>query len=148
MLLVLVSLLGFGCGGPVKEAAPARPDPTRAAWYGAAVAELVGLNRAASAAIGRGKREEAGALIAQGQAVASRVLGVRAPTVAAAEAASDCDQLYGELLMARKEYGWARHVFQKNVARWKNWQPQTEETAQRRKAAEAAIGECDRRLGL
>jgi hypothetical protein len=62
------------------------------------------------------------------------------------EAASDLDQLYGRMLLANHHYGWARLLFQKNLARWKNWTPQTPETARRSKLAASAIAECDRRL--
>jgi hypothetical protein len=52
------------------------------------------------------------------------------------------------MLLANRHYGWARLQFQKNVARWKHWMPQTKETARRLKQAESAIAECDRRLDL
>jgi hypothetical protein len=48
------------------------------------------------------------------------------------------------MLLANKHYGWARMFFQKNVARWSNWKPQSEETKLRRKRAEDRIAECDR----
>ncbi len=62
------------------------------------------------------------------------------------EAASDLDQLYGRMLFAEQNYGWARLQFQKNVARWRNWRPPTPETARRLKLAASAIAECDRQL--
>jgi hypothetical protein len=62
------------------------------------------------------------------------------------EAASDLDQLYGRMLLSNRNYGWARLEFQKNRARWKTWQPQTDETVRRLKLAETAIAECDRRM--
>jgi hypothetical protein len=77
-----------------------------------------------------------------------RLLSVQRPTLDAAEAASDLDDLYGRMLLANRHYGWARLQFQKNVARWKHWMPQTKETARRLKQAESAIAECDRRLDL
>jgi hypothetical protein len=62
------------------------------------------------------------------------------------EEASDLDDLYGRMLLANRHYGGARLLFQKNLARWKHWQPQTPETARRLKQAESAIAECDRHL--
>lgn len=74
----------------------------------------------------------------------NRLLAVPRPTLAAMEAASDLDDLYGRMLLANRHYGWARLLFQKNLARWKNWNPQTEESGRRRKLAESRMAECDR----
>jgi len=60
--------------------------------------------------------------------------------------ASDLDDLYGQMLLSNRNYGWARLFFQKNLARWKNWKPQTPDTAARLKQAQDAIAECDRRM--
>jgi len=76
----------------------------------------------------------------------SRVLSVSQPTIAAMEVSSDLDDLYGRMLLANRHYGWARLLFQKNLARWKNWTPQTPETARRMKLAQSRIAECDSRL--
>ena len=56
------------------------------------------------------------------------------------------DDLYGRMLMDNRHFGWARMQFQKNVARWRNWTPRTEETQRWRSEAEAALAECDREL--
>jgi hypothetical protein len=37
-------------------------------------------------------------------------------------------------------------LFQKNLARWKNWKPQADDTMRRLRQAEAGIAECDPRL--
>jgi len=76
----------------------------------------------------------------------ARVLAAQHPTLGAMEAASDLDQLYGQMLFANHNYGWARLFFQKNTARWKLWKPQTPETLQRLKQAEDAIVQCDARI--
>jgi hypothetical protein len=76
-----------------------------------------------------------------------RLLDVRQPTLGAAEAASDLDDLYGRMLLSNRHYEWAEFLFQKNRSRWKNWNPQTPETARRQKQAEAGIEECDRHIG-
>ncbi len=60
--------------------------------------------------------------------------------------ASDLDDLYGQMLLSNRNYGWARLFFQKNLARWKTWKPQTPDTAARLKAAQDNIAECDRRI--
>jgi hypothetical protein len=62
------------------------------------------------------------------------------------EAASDLDDLYGRMLLANRHYGPARLMFQKNVARWTHWRPQTDDSMARRKIAEAAVAECDRHI--
>jgi hypothetical protein len=38
-------------------------------------------------------------------------------------------------------------MFQKNVARWKLWQPASEETQRRLKIAQAGVAECDKHIG-
>lgn len=121
-------------------------NPVAEPWYGQTVAELNATNREATALIQQGKPDAASALILKGDALSSRLLAVRNPTLAATEAASDLDQLYGQMLLTNRNYGWARLVFQKNVARWKLWKPQTPDTAKRLQAAQAAIAECDRRM--
>ena len=76
----------------------------------------------------------------------ARLLAVPNPTLEAAVAASDLDDLYGRMLLSNRHYGWARLQFQKNLSRWKHWQPQTPETARLRQQAESAIAECDRHI--
>lgn len=121
-------------------------DPTTERWYGQTVDELSAMNRQANEFFKKGKGDEAAALIEKGEPLSSKLLSVPQPTLAATEAASDLDQLYGQMLLSNKNYGWARLLFQKNVARWKHWMPQTPETASRLKQAESAIAECDRRI--
>jgi len=91
-----------------------------------------------------GKADEAAALIQKGEPLSHRLLAVQRPTLAAAQAASDLDQLYGEMLLSNRNYGWARLVFQKNLARWRHWKPETPETLFRLKEAQSAIARCDR----
>ena len=75
-----------------------------------------------------------------------RLLDVQHPTLEAAEAASDLDDLYGRMLLSNHHYGWAQMMFQKNLSRWKHWDPQTEETARRLKLAESEIAECTKKM--
>lgn len=131
-------LVATGCGTPPPNVIP---DDQ---WYAPAVTQLVELNRAAEKALAAGKSDDASALVQKGQPLATQLLGVTKPTLAAMEAASDLDHIYGRMLMGNRHYGWARMQFQKNAARWKHWEPQTDETARRRKEAEASIAECDR----
>jgi hypothetical protein len=74
------------------------------------------------------------------------VLDVRQPTLAAAEAASDLDDLYARMLFSNRHYEWAEILFQQNRSRWRNWPTKNAETASRLKQAEAAIEECDRHI--
>ena len=102
--------------------------------------------RQAEAQLRAGKADEAAAIITKGEPLITRLLAVPQPSLAAVSAASDLDELYGRMLLSNGNYGWARLLFQKNLARWKSWTPKTEETEQRRKQAEAEITLCDRKL--
>ena len=104
------------------------------------------MNVQVKALVKRGRSDEAAAIIQKGEALSGRLISVPRPTLAAVEAASDVDQLYGEMLLANRNYGWARLFFQKNLARWKHWAPQSEEIAKRLKEAREAIAECDRHI--
>ena len=128
---------------PVEQA---QRDPTTEPWYGQTVGELAAMDRQAEDYFKKGKGDDAAALIEKGEPLSQRLLAVPKPTLAATEAASDLDQLYGEMLFSNRNYGWARLLFQRNVARWKNWKPQTGESARRLKLAEDAIAECDRHI--
>jgi hypothetical protein len=143
-------LLLAGCGGPPARESADRPsgsDPTQDKGYTEAVAQLAALDREAERLWRAGRADEAAAAIVKGQPIAARVLSAPRPTLAAMEAASDLDELYARMLLANRNVGWARMMFQKNVTRWKAWKPRTEETARRLKQAEDGIAECDRRLG-
>lgn len=129
---------------PVHSSPP--PDPTKEAWYGETTANLSKLVRDAEASYAQKHADQASAQIEKAEPLAARLLSVPKPTLQATEAASDLDQLYGRMLFANRHYGWARLEFQKNLARWKHWQPQTAETARRLKLAEDSIAECDARL--
>ncbi len=147
-LLILLAAVLTSCApapAPTSQIT-VQSDPVAEPWYAAAVAQLSGLNRQAESALASGKADEAASVIQKAQPLAARLLAVSKPTLAAMEAVSDSDQIYARMLLGNKHYGWARMLFQKNLARWKNWQPQTEETARRRKLAEAGIAECDREL--
>ena len=129
------------------EPAPGpRRDAVQEPWYNQTVAQLAEMNREAVSSFESGKSDQAAALIEKGQPLMKRLLSVPRPTLEATEAASDLDDLYGRMLLANRHYGWARLLFQKNLARWKHWQPPTEEAARRLKQAESAIAECDRHI--
>ena len=91
--------------------APVPRDPTTERWYGQTVDELSAMNRQANEFFKNGKGDEAAALIEKGEPLSSRLLSVPQPTLAATEAASDLDQLYGQMLLSNKNYGWARLLF-------------------------------------
>jgi hypothetical protein len=76
----------------------------------------------------------------------TRLLAAPQPALGAMEAVSDLDDLYARLLLSNHQGGWARMLFQKNLARWKNWKPQADDTMRRLRQAEAGIAECDPRL--
>jgi hypothetical protein len=143
----LVALLFSSCGPAPAPPQPAAPrDETKEPWYSQTVEKLSAQNLEAKALLKAGKPDAAAALIQSGESLASRLLAVRNPTLAAMEDASDLDDLYGRMLLSNRNYGWAMLFFQKNQARWKNWKPQTPDTAARLKEAQSEIAECDRRL--
>ena len=104
------------------------------------------MNREAESFFAAGNSDSAAAVIQKGQPLMARVLAVPQPTREATVAASDLDHLYGRMLLANRHYGWARLLFQKNLARWKHWQPQTPDSVRRLKQAEDSIAECDRHI--
>jgi hypothetical protein len=136
----------IGCAPPPNSVDRPAPDSTTEAWYRQTEEQLTAMNREAESLLKRGRWDGAAATITQGQPLQNRLLAVPRPTLAAMEAASDLDDLYGRMLLRNGHYGWARSVFQKNAVRWKYWKPQTPETAHRLKAANSAIAECDRHL--
>jgi len=146
----LFAILASGFLTACETASPpqrdAARDATKEAWYSETVQQLVGMNGEARSFFESGKSDQAAALIEKGQPLMSRLLSVPRPTLEATEAASDPDDLYGRMLLANRHYGWARLLFQKNLARWRHWQPETPEAARRLQQAKAAIAECDRHL--
>jgi hypothetical protein len=140
------AVLIAACSPGPRSAELAKPDPTQDASYAAAVQQLHAINSEAEALLQTGDREQASALITKAQPLGALLLSAPRPTLAAMEAVSDNDDLYGRLLLANRHYGWSRMFFQKNLARWTNWKPQTQETQRRRKLAENRITECDRQL--
>ena len=145
-LLSAAALLLAACASAPPPVERPKPDPTKEAWYPQIVEQVADLGKRAAGLLARGKRDDAAALVTEAQPLIDRVLAAPRPTLAAMEAASDVDQLYGEMLMANHRYGWARLVLQKNVTRWKTWKPETAETKRRLKLASSAIAECDRQL--
>jgi len=145
---LLFAALFSGCAPqPAPSTRGALPsDPATENWYGEAATQLASLSREAEHLFREGKSDEAAAVITKAQPLMNRVLGVPRPTLSVMEAASDLDDLYGRMLLANRNYGWARFLFQKNLASWKRWKPETEETKRRWKLAKSEIAECDRHL--
>jgi len=141
-LIILAAAFFVSC-----EQAPAPPrDATKESWYRETVEQLTAMNREANSAFAAGTSDQAAKLIEKGQPLVARLLAVSGPTLEAAVAASDLDDLYGRMLLSNRHYGWARLLFQKNLSRWKHWRPQTPETARLLKQAESGIAECDRHI--
>lgn len=146
--LLLFAALLAGC-----SPSPAPPPVVRVAvdesaqpWYRESVSQLQSINTQARQFVKLGQTDQASDLIQTGEAMIPRLLSVSHPTLAAMEAASDLDDLYGRMFLTNHHWGWARLMFQKNASRWKTWRPQTEETARRLKEAQDAIAECDRHI--
>jgi hypothetical protein len=129
------------CGGT-----PSVRDATQEAWYRQTTDQLAAADRQAEAAFKDGRGDDAAAIITKSEPLATKLLSVSKPTLEAVTAAADLDDLYGRMLLSNRHYGWARLLFQKNLNRWKHWQPQTEETARRYKLAASEIAECDKHI--
>ncbi len=143
----LGSLLLFaGCAAPPPRTEQPRPDPTKEAAYADAVEQLAGFDRQAEDLLKHGRADEAAALVSKGLPLQARLLAAPHPTLAAMDAVSDLDDLYARLLLSNGHDVWARSFYEKNVARWKLWEPQTPDTARRLRQAQAGIAECDRRM--
>jgi hypothetical protein len=143
---LLLLLILSGCGPAPQPSQQAHRDETKEPWYNQTVQQLAAQNREAARLWKSGKADAAAALIQSGEEQTSRLLAVPRPTLAAMQDASDLDDLYGRMLLSSRNYGWARLFFQKNLARWKLWTPQTPDTAARLKQAQSAIAECDERM--
>jgi hypothetical protein len=129
-----------------RGSAPANADPTREPWYSETVQQLNELNRETERSLASGNSDAASAAIMRGQPLEERLLSPVHPTLAATEAASDLDRLYGRMLLANHHYGWARLMFQKNLGRWRTWRPETDESRQRLQQAKDDIAACDRAM--
>jgi hypothetical protein len=123
-----------------------KKDAVEESWYAPTIDQLAALDRKAEAAFKAGDQDKAAALIEEGKPLQARLLEARQPTLPAMEAVADLDQLYGNMLRTNHNCGWATQFFQKNLARWKHWDPETEETTLRLKQAQAGIADCDRRM--
>ena len=144
--LLISAFFLTSCAPPPPPQPVPHPDPTKESWYAPATAKITELAQNAQSAFKRGDQDKAAALIEEAKPITTRLLLAPHPTLAAVEAASDLDELYGEMLFTNHNYGWARMFFQKNTARWKLWTPQTPDTAQRLKLAQDAIDRCDKAM--
>jgi hypothetical protein len=146
LAVVFAAIVLTACGGTQPQSATPT-DETKEPWYTETVDKLASQNREAEQLWKSGKEDDAAKLIQAGEPLSDKLLAVRNPTLAAMQDASDLDDLYGRMLFSNHNYGWARLFFQKNAARWKIWQPRTDDTAARLKEAQREIDECDRKIG-
>ena len=135
-----------GCAAPSPRSEQPKVDPTKETGYADAVEQLAAVNREAGSFLERGRSPDAAAAITRGLPLQTRLLAAPQPTLVAMEAVADLDDLYAHVLLSDHQDGWARMLFQKNLARWKNWKPQSDDTMRRLRQAEAGIAECDHRL--
>jgi hypothetical protein len=145
-ILILAAVLTACSPAPPRAMHP-KPDPTKEAWYGETIGQLAAMAREAETLLRQNAPDRAAAIVTQGQPLSQRLLSVPRPTLAAMEAVSDLDQLYGQMLLGNRHYVWARVLFQKNLTRWTLWMPQTPDTVRRLKLAHEAIAECERHIG-
>ena len=146
IVAVFVALLSSCAAPPPTAESKHGLDPTTEAWYILSTQQLADVVRKGEQQFKASRFDDAAATVQKAQTLQARLLEAPHPTLAAVEAASDLDDLYGRMLLRNGHTGYARSTFQKNVIRWKNWKPQTPETERRWKAAVAAVAECDRRL--
>lgn len=140
---IAAALLLSACG-PSPEAKEVRKDPTTEAWYADTLKQLNDMNVKAADLFHAGRKDDASAVILKAEPLSNKLLGVTQPTFAAMAAASDLDDLYGQMLLSNHNYGWARMFFQKNLARWKHWTPRTDQTIDRERHAQQEIADCDK----
>lgn len=143
--MILAAVLSACSPAPPRAVHP-KPDPTQESWYGETIGQLAAMDREAETSLHHNATDRAAAIVTQGQPLIHRLLSVPRPTLAAMEAVSDLDQLYGQMLLGNRHYVWARVLFQKNLTRWTLWAPQTPDTIRRLNTARAAIAECDRHI--
>ena len=141
-----VALLCGACSGTPEPARLLPRDASHEVWYSTATTELTELTAHAKQDFKTGKVDAASVLIQQGETVSARLMSIPRPSLAAFEATSDLDELYGQMLFHNRHYGWARLQFQKNLARWKHVQPQTADSGRRSVSAQAQIEQCDRAI--
>jgi hypothetical protein len=99
MRIALVAAVSFltACASPPGETAKA--DPTKEAGYDQTLQQLIALNREAEKDFISGKKEEAGKLVVDGEALASRLLVVPEPTVAGAGAGARVYDILGRKMV-------------------------------------------------
>lgn len=129
---------------PAPQQVKVERDATEEDWYKPSVRELAALASQGNQLFHKGDQDGAAALIEKGKAIEEKLLSARTPPLDAMEAASDLDQLYGDMLKTNRNCGWATQFYQKNLSRWKHWPEQTDETRRRFKLAQDAIAACDR----
>jgi hypothetical protein len=135
-----------GCGGASAPAPVTSIDETKSTAYQETVSQLSAMNREAEAAYRSGKADDAARIMDQEKPLITRVLKPPKPSLEAMVAASDLSQLYGTMLLNNRHYGWARVMFQENLARWKSWRPVSEDTKRRLQLASDGIADCDKHL--
>lgn len=144
--LCALALLLASCGSPARPPQAAAPKIDRAAQR-ARLAELENANRAARELFDKGDRTAAGDIVGRTDAMAIALIGGDpSPSIEILRAVSDHDELYGRLLMANRHWGHARHILAKIENRWRLWQPQDDESRQRRAGALALMLECEKRM--
>jgi len=146
LIVFAAAAICWGCAPAPAPVETAHTDPTAEAAYGQTVDQLATLTKQSQALFNAGRGDEASPILQRDQGLEARLLAAPRPTLAAMEASSDLDDLYGRMMMANKQYGWARDFFQKNAVRWKAWKPQTAETEKRRSEALARVAECERKM--
>ena len=139
-----VGLSLVACAPPPPKPAPKAGEKPEG--YDAAVRRLADMVNVGNQFFANGRPDDASRVISDGLLMQNQILSVPQLDLAGTVAVSDLDDLYGRMLLASRHYGDARLLFQKNLARWRMWKPQNEESAKQLKHAQDQIAECDKHI--
>ena len=138
----VLALMHIACA-PGPPSKPLYIDPSEEPGYAETVAALQAKNREAQQHLAAGKRSEAAAVVKEALPLSKELLRSSRPPLEAMEAVSDLDHIYATLLLENRHIVFARQLFQNNLARWRSWKPETEETRRRLERAQEGIRRCD-----
>jgi tetratricopeptide (TPR) repeat protein len=104
------------------------------------------LNRAGRLFLDAGDRNAAGQCVTRAVPQVAAILKTVRPSLYAFHLAADHDDLYGDMLFGNRHWGEARDFYQKNVIRFKNWDPPTDYTRKRLAQAQEKVKACEKKM--
>jgi hypothetical protein len=109
-------------------------------------AVIARLNRAGRLFLDAGDRKSAGECVTRAVPQVMQILKAVRPSLYAFHLAADHDDLYGDMLAGNRHWGDARDMYQKNVIRFKNWDPPSEYSRKRLQQAQAKVAACEKKM--